>query len=388
VIQNRLPLLQLVLVYLAGVLAAAALGKVAPVVPLLQAELGLSLTTAGWAASAITAVPAVLGVVAGSWVDRAGSSRLLLGGLVLLAVSGAAGGLAWGAQALLFTRLFEGFGYLLVVVAGPAFIMHSTAGADRSSALAVWGTFIPVGLAVGSGAGGLIAAAGGWRIWFGCLGAGLLVLAGTMALSGPGPRRTPRPASDSRPTGITAVICLSAGFCLISMISVAVLTLLPTFWSTRADLPPATAGLATALVASASVPGSVLAGWLLRRVPGIPVLGPTAILLPVAALLVFARPHLPGLSIGAAAALLVVNGVLVAVAFAAIPELVDHPSRIGLANGLLAQLGSCGSLFGPPMVAQVVVTYGWGAVAVATAAAAVLGLALFMTADRRAHATT
>ena len=47
--------------YGTGVLAAAALGKVAPAVPLLRTDLGLSLGQAGWLVSAITAVAACSG---------------------------------------------------------------------------------------------------------------------------------------------------------------------------------------------------------------------------------------------------------------------------------------------------------------------------------------
>ncbi|HEY0698760.1 MAG TPA: MFS transporter, partial [Micromonospora sp.] len=135
---------RVLLVYLAGVLAASALGKIGPVFGPLGSELDLSLTTVGWAASAMTGVAAALGLLGGVWTDRMGGRRTLLAGLVLLAVTGAAGALAWDAASLLVSRLLEGTGYLLVVVAAPALIMQLTVGPDRVTALSLWGTFIPV----------------------------------------------------------------------------------------------------------------------------------------------------------------------------------------------------------------------------------------------------
>ncbi|MEU4569765.1 MFS transporter [Micromonospora sp. NPDC023956] len=396
---------QVLLTYLAGVLAAAALGKIGPVFGPIQSDLGLSLSAVGWAASAMTGIAAVLGLVGGVWTDRLGDRRSLLVGLVLLAVTGAAGSLAWDATSLLASRLFEGAGYLLVVVAAPALIMRLTAGADRVTALSLWGTFIPVGLAVGSGAGG-VAAGSGWRFWFLLLGAGVAAVAALAAVRLPGPGRyadragpvdggadLPVGKSDGH-TGVPAarpriraavlvrVLALSAGFGAVSMISVAVLTLLPTFLSTDTGLGSSTAGLAVALVSLVSVPGGILAGWLLRRLAGIPVLGPLALTMPVLALGIFSGARSPALAIGAAAGLLFVNGILVAVAFATVPQVVDGADQLGMGNGLLVQLGSCGSLLGPPLFAGTVDRFGWGPVPVVVGVAAVLGLALFLIAHR------
>ncbi|XTZ17735.1 MFS transporter [Micromonospora echinospora] len=393
---------RVLLTYLAGVLAAAALGKIGPVFGPIQSDLGLSLPAVGWAASAMTGVAAALGLVGGVWTDRLGDRRSLLAGLVLLAVTGAAGSLAWDATSLLVLRLFEGTGYLLVVVAAPALIMRLTTGADRLTALSVWGTFIPVGLAVGSGAGGVVAGGSGWRSWFLLLGAGVAAVAAVAAVRLPGPGRT-GPAdggpdltvgkSDGH-TGVPAtrpriraavlarILALSAGFGAVSMISVAMLTLLPTFLSTDVGLRSSTAGLAVALVSLVSVPGGIVAGWLLRRLAGIPVLGPLALTMPVLAVVIFSGARIPALAIGAAAVLLFVNGILVAVAFAAVPQVVDGADQLGMGNGLLVQLGSCGSLLGPPLFAATVDRFGWGPVPVVVGVAAVLGLVLFLIAHR------
>jgi MFS family permease len=140
-----------------GVLAAAALGKVAPVIPQLRDGLGLSLAGAGWVVSAITAVPALLGTPAGLWIRRRGGRRALLAGLVILAVAGAAGAAAPDTRSMLVARLVEGVGFLLVVVAGPSLLAGMTGRTEQPLVLALWGTCIPIGLAASAFGGGALA---------------------------------------------------------------------------------------------------------------------------------------------------------------------------------------------------------------------------------------
>jgi MFS family permease len=116
-----------------GVLAAAALGKVAPVIPQLRDGLGLSLAGAGWVVSAITAVPALLGTPAGLWIRRRGGRRALLAGLVILAVAGAAGAAAPDARSMLVARLVEG-----VAVANGLVAQFGSAGSLLGPPLFAW----------------------------------------------------------------------------------------------------------------------------------------------------------------------------------------------------------------------------------------------------------
>src|ERR671931_159511 len=158
---------KVVLVCAAGVPAAIALGKLAPVAPLVRSDLGLSLPQLGWAVSAITAVAALLGMPAGAWTRRVGQRRTLLAGLAVLAVAGGAGATAAGLGMLVAARPVEGVGYQMVVVAAPDLLVRLTRGRDRAAALALWGAVIPVGLAIGGAAGGTLAQAVGWRGWLG-----------------------------------------------------------------------------------------------------------------------------------------------------------------------------------------------------------------------------
>jgi MFS family permease len=404
------------LVYGTGVLAAATLGKVAPAVSLLRADLGLSLGAAGWLVSAITAVAALLGTPAGLWVRRRGGRRALLAGLALLAVTGVAGAGAPGAGWMLAARVVEGVGFLLVVVAAPTLLVQMVARADQPAVLALWGTAIPVGLAASAAAGGALAPLG-WRLWLAVPNALAVPAAVASALvvpadSSPATPDGPAPAGGSAPpTGgargraggpgppagaapaagrrlrladLRAAALLAGGFCAAVVIAAAVLGMLPAFLEEQRRAGVAAGGTATALVALCSVLGSLVAGWLLARGAELRGLAATGLLMPLASWPMVAAGGSLGGSVLAAAGLMAANGVVVAGVFAAVPRVAAAPDHLGVVNGLVAQLGSAGTLLGPPLFAWAAAAAGWRVLPPLVAAFSVAGLVLLLLARPRA----
>jgi MFS family permease len=380
------------LVYGTGVLAAAALGKVAPAVSLLRADLGLSLGGAGWLISAITVVPALLGTPAGLWVRRRGGRRALLAGLTILAVAGVAGAGAPGVGWMLAARVVEGVGFLLVVVAAPTLLVQMAAREHQPAVLALWGTGIPVGLAVSAAAGGALAPLG-WRLWLTVPSVLAVPAALASALLVP-PDSRPAGAAPGRPAGgarlrladLRAPALLAGGFCAAVVIGGAVLGMLPAFLEEERRAGIAAGGTATALVALCSVLGSLLAGWLLGRGVGLRALAATGLLMPLASWPVVWAGGSFGGSVLAAAALMAANGVVVAGVFAAVPRVAAAPDHLAVVNGLVAQLGSVGSVLGPPLFAWAAVAAGWRVLPPLVAAFTVLGVVLLLLAEARAAA--
>jgi MFS family permease len=373
------------LVYGTGVLAAAALGKVAPAVSLLRADLGLSLEAAGWLVSAITAVAALLGTPAGLWVRRRGGRRALLAGLALLAVTGVAGAGAPGAGWMLVARVAEGIGFLLVVVAAPTLLVQMAARADQPGVLALWGTAIPVGLAASAAAGGVLAPLG-WRLWLAVPNALAVPAAVASALFVPADG--PAPAGGSAPrlrlADLRAPALLAGGFCAAVVIAAAVLGILPVFLEEQRRAGVAAGGTATAVVALCSVLGSLAAGWLLGHGAGLRALAAAGLFMPLASWPMVATGGSFGGSVLAAAGLMAANGVVVAGVYAAVPRVTAAPDHLGVVNGLVAQLGSAGTLLGPPLFAWAAAAAGWRVLPPLVAAFAVAGLVLLLLAEPRA----
>ncbi|WP_157745648.1 CynX/NimT family MFS transporter [Nocardiopsis gilva] len=377
------------LIYAAGVFAAASIGKIGPISGDLRSDLGLSLDQVGLVASSVTATAAVVGVLVGLGSRRLAQKPLLLVGLAIMAVAGALVSRMSDFGPLVAARLAESVGYVIVVVAAPVLVMSLGEGRRRTAALAVWGTFLPIGLALGSFAGGIVASAFGWRVWLGAAAAAIACVAVVVAIAVPR-REVTTPESvgsggHDRFTlrGFARPVALSAGFATASAAIVATVTMFPSFLQEVFDVPAAQAGTLTGAVSLVGVSGGFAAGWLLHRGKPVSQLFIAGVLVPLGA--TFAFLELGGVSMSLAGALVVAvtNELVVAAVFAAVPMVVRSTADISTTNGLVAQLGSLGTLAGPPLIGLVVIQAGgWWAVGPALAVPCLVGVVLLRTSVR------
>lgn len=379
------------LLYLSGLLAAAQLGKLSALAPLVAAALGLALPLVALAISLIEVGGATLGAVAGLLAHRLGLARCLRWGVLALAVAGLGGALAQGTAGLFGWRLLEAAGYLGVIVSAPVLIAQhagargGAAGArDQGLALTLWSTFVPVGLALGAWGSAGVAAWLGWRVAV-AAGGGVALLLWLLLwrarLPDQAQEHVQEPVQElaapsaQRPAGAAArarlgpaLWCLALAFGGFALFEVGMLGLLPTLLVREAGLGAAAAGQWAGVAALAAVGGSALAALLLRHGWGLR--GPVLLSLGLPPLLlfgVFTPAPAPAMAIGLAVLLNLLGGVFASLTFALLPRLAAGPGQLVRANGVLAQCGASGSLLGPPLMAASVQAGGW-------TAAAVLGL--------------
>src|SRR5574339_1258555 len=120
--------------------------KVAPALPGLRGELGLTLVQSGFIATTFNLMGMLVGMLAGVLCDRFGHKRLAVAGLLILFLGGALGAAAWNFASLLFARVLEGVGFIAFVVSAVA-LMNASAGnaRDRAKALGLWSSYMPSG---------------------------------------------------------------------------------------------------------------------------------------------------------------------------------------------------------------------------------------------------
>jgi len=377
--------LAILVIYAAGVAAAAQLGKLSALLPPMQHDLGLDLTVAALLVSLLEIGGATLGLFAGVVISRVGARRALLAGLLLLAVA-AAGMAATSAVAGMFLwRIVEAVAYLAVAVAAPTLTIATASPAQRSSALALWSTFFPVGFATGSILAGLGVEVAPWRwVLLGSAALTALLLLPSWRLPTP-PEAAPRRAGGARPTRAPLGAWLMAiGFACYTTFEVGLLAVMPAYFTGQRGVSASTAGLITGAAAFASVLGGLAAAWWMRR--DRPLGGFTAFGVAVPALLLFAvfTPSEGSWLWPAVAATLLnaISGAVPAVVFARLPDAVGPGGDMATANGLLAQGGASGSLLGPPLLAAAASHWGWPAAAGAGLAASALCLLLLALAQR------
>jgi MFS family permease len=355
-------------------MTGAQLGKIAPLIPWYRDDPGLSLVEAGWLAAILGIFVAIAALPAGWMIDRVGLKRSILGGAAVLAAGGVALALADTTAAIFAARLFEAIGYLVLCVALPALLNDISPVNWKGPVLAIWSGFVPLGFATSdflalamlqlySPPAYLLVMA----LLFAVLAAGALWLLGGIAVS--------QPASASGSVAQTLslpVVLVAVSFGAFVIMSVSMFTFMPSFVAGEGAHFLVSAG-----VIALSVPlGNVLASVLVR--------GKTAghmarlaafgfAIGAVAAVPAFTLAN-PGLATISALALAVSGALVASAQFAAIPFLTPRNGSVPVAIGLVCQAGGLGTVFGPPLAASVIETFGWSGFGWFLSAVAVVGL--------------
>ncbi len=378
---------RILLYYFCGVFAAVQLGKLAALSPPIARELQLGLAAMAALTSLLEVCGATLGGVAGRWLPRVGLKHALGAAMLALAAGAVAAAFAQGVALLALARLVESLGYLAVVVAAPVLIARAAEGRRQAAAMALWSTFLPVGMALGAWA---YAHAAGWVGWRPAQA--LSVAGGVLLWIGLRSVRVdddPHTVESRQPPGPTGALlwALVAAFGAYAIAEVGLLALLPSLL-TQAGMPLSEAGTWTAAAALANVPASAVGAWLLRRHGALSraVAVGMAISLGLSGLLYLGVLRDAGdaswqavLAIGINAA----SGVFPSLVFALLPLAAGSPQRLSLASGRLTQFGASGALLGPPLMGAVVERWGWHAAGGLSLALSLLAVPLALFAWRR-----
>ena len=380
---------------LAGVVAAAYVGKLPPALPALKTEFGLSLVEAGWVVSTFNTVALAAAVGFGLMADRIGAFRFALAGLALLVAGGLSGAVAPSGAWLIVSRVVEGAGLLAVAVSGTALIFAATAPGDRKLTLGIWSTYMPFGMAVAMAAAPLAIDAIGWRgLWLAVVAA---TVASAAALASRRRNYPPAPPSG-RTFGAILEGLRQPGPWWNSLVMTfytaqwsGVMVWLPTFLVQTRGASLAAASLIAAAVVAINVPGNLTGAWLMqRRTPRGLVVCVAAVLMGLFGIGIFAEAAPDWLRFGSCLAFSYLSGAIPAVAFGAAQSYARSQSQVASLQGLMMQGSNLGQFVGPPAIAAAVSASGrWGdAVYVMVAAAAltfVCGLAVARD-ERRAPA--
>lgn len=337
-----------------GILGAAQIGKVPAAMTTIGAEFGLGLAGAALLVSLFALMAALGGLAIGLAAARIGPNRALLAGLGLGAVAALAAALAPGPAALLAARVAEGAGFLLLTVAAPGLIAGLATAKDRATAMAIWGAYMPLGVAIGLASAPLVAAFG-WRVAWGAL-AVLLALAG-IACWRMVPRAPVAATGAFQPMGqqVRALVAarrplqVASAFATYNIMYLGIAAFLP---ARLESLGAGTgmAGVAAAVAALANAGGNLASGALMARgVAAERLVVAGALAMSVTAAGVYLVP-----SAIAATALAVlacgVGGLVPASCFAILPRAVPSPALVAPAVGLVMQGNNLAQLLAPPAI--------------------------------------
>ena len=365
---------------LAGIASAMQIGKVPAALSLLRADFNVGLVASAWILSMFSGLGALFGSLAGLLADRFGSRHVTVASLLVMALASAVGASAHSAALLLVSRAVEGSGFLVTVVAVPSLLFAAAVERDRRIVPSLWGTYMPVGMAVALAITPFMLSAFGWRSWWEFNAALLAGLA--IAVAWTNPRSYPlraRPAPQSG--GILRASLLRPGALLLATIFacytfqfLSLLGFLPSILQEGGISPTAAGGL-SALAVLANALGNLGAGWLFSRgVAARTLIGTGMIGMATAELVVFSPWCSSSIQYVAAIAFSTVAGLVPASIFTAIPNVAPADARSTM-MGIAVQASHIGQLVGPPTVAAIAAALGgWSASPLVLVPVAAVGL--------------
>ncbi|WP_081095161.1 MFS transporter [Erythrobacter donghaensis] len=381
---------RILIVWLCGVLAAAQLTKLSALAPSVSATFEINVAEVGLLISLIEIGGASLGLLGGLIVARLGAVFALRTGLVLLLIGALLEALVTTVYGLFGARILEGFGYLFIVISAPALIATIADDGKRGQALALWSTFIPIGLGLGNLGTGAIIEIGSLSsilvAWAACVA---LALVASFLVK----NQTTEVFQIATPN--SPMLLYTICFGVFTFFSCSVILLAPTFLVERLNFPLWQATVSAGVSSLAALLGTLGLWSYLRKktieAPQAKLIVISASTLMMASVWMFFRmsetssmlPATITLSIFMAA-----GGILSPIIFARIPELIDARkstgSQLAVANGLLTQFGALGALAAPPVIGLIVSSWGWGAIPYFLLPAAVTISLLVSGGERRA----
>jgi MFS family permease len=346
-----------------GIGAAMQVGKVPPALGYLQRDLHLGLVVGAWVISMFSVVGATLGCLAGSIVDRMGPHRAATGGLFGIAAASLAGSFAPLPWLLLVSRAVEGMAFVMVVVAVPSLLVASASESDRRFVPALWGIYMPTGMAISLASAQPVLHAYGWRVLW-QIDAALLGVLGLTLLLAPAPalvtrgRALPSLRGLIRSVWHPGPVLLALIFACYTVQYLAVMAFLPTILQAQ-GASAAAAGLLSALAVMANAAGNLSVGALIARgaLPRRLIAGACLVMLVAAAGIYL--PALPAtLRYLLVMTLAAVGGLIPASIFALVPRVAQDRQSSATTMGFIVQFSHLGQLAGPPAVAAVAAAAG------------------------------
>ena len=385
------PLWPAVLVVLAGIVAAMHVGKVAPAIPILRAQLDVSLVQAGWLLSLSQMAGMLTAVFVGMFADGFGLRRSVLWGLVLLGLLSGLAGLTTSAPQLLLMRAIEGAAILMIIVPAPA-LLRSLVAPDRlSTAMGFWGTFMPTGTATAMLLGPALMAHFGWATWWETLGAIALLMAllfnmgvpraavaVAVAVAGARP-----PAANLQRLRLVwrtpQVWRVALAFACYSGQWLVIIGFLPTLLQTG-GMSAGLAGTTAAIASAVNIVGNIAGGRLLQKgVPSQRVLGIAFATMAAGAFVVFGTPSDTPLIVKLVAVLMFsgVGGMIPGSLFSLAVRAAPTEDTASTALGWTTQMSLLGQFSMPPIAAALASAHGgWGLTWVVTVSLCLIGILL------------
>lgn len=367
----------------AGFAAAMHIGKLPAAIPILQAELGLSLVQSGLLLSCIQCAGMCFALLIGSYVSKLGLKRCVLLGLSLLTLASICAGLTQSVLSLFSMRIIEGFGFLLVTLSGPALIRELAPIQSLPAKMGLWAAYMGGGVGIALITAPMLIQSWSWSVvWFSYA---LITLSFLISIAWFIPNTTPSSQAVPLKSLIKLTLQHQPAWLLALIFGTyagqwfALVGFLPTIYEQN-HIAPTLAGLLTASVSIANAVGTFICGLLLQRglqAKLLVILG-FVVLIACALLFYTAKDSLPFmLQYVLVFGFSLFGGLVAGSIFAQALHFAPSPIAISTTVGMILQCSALSQFLLPPSIALLVSSTGtWLWVGVLMSVLSILGIVL------------
>lgn len=378
-------------IILAGYLAAIHVGKLSAVIPILQQDLGLSFTQAGFSLSLVQGAGMLFALCIGALSEKVGLKRCLILALIILGLSSMAGLWIQHVAALYFFRFTEGIGFLTISLCAPAILKRISRAETLNFKMGLWSSYMGVGVSLAVFTIPMLLEYLSWQSIWAILGSLCLLIAVMIKrylyIEAVTPVQPNRPQAGTENTSFWQIIkvtlthppilCLAIIFACYTSQWITVTGFLPTLYVEHGiDLK--VAGALVSMVVLANLGGTFGAGMLLQGGWKPKTLLSTGfIAMLCSSLLTFAASSWLSFELQFVSAVLfsLIGGMIPTTIFAITLRYAPRANAAAASVGLVLQVSACAQFFVPPLSAALVsTTQQWPHIATVTACLSILGI--------------
>lgn len=378
-------------IILAGYLAAIHVGKLSAVIPILQQDLGLSFTQAGFSLSLVQGAGMLFALCIGALSEKVGLKRCLILALIILGLSSMAGLWIQHVAALYFFRFTEGIGFLTISLCAPAILKRISRAETLNFKMGLWSSYMGVGVSLAVFTIPMLLEYLSWQSIWAILGSLCLLIAVMIKrylyIEAVTPVQPNRPQADTENISFWQIIkvtlthppilCLAIIFACYTSQWITVTGFLPTLYVEHGiDLK--VAGALVSMVVLANLGGTFGAGMLLQGGWKPKTLLSTGfIAMLCSSLLTFAASSWLSFELQFMSAVLfsLIGGMIPTTIFAITLRYAPRANAAAASVGLVLQVSACAQFFVPPLSAALVsTTQQWAHIATVTACLSISGI--------------
>lgn len=346
--------------FLAGCTLAIHAGKFPVALPLLVNEFNLTLVQTGNLVSIYALLIALCAVTAGFLVKRFGNVALAVVGISLCMIGSFAGIFASSVMELMLSRIVEGLGWLMGVIAMPAILSVLASPKDRPVVMGLWGAFMPIGISGMLFLAPTFQSWGGWRLSWTIASALSLVGVITVIVVCRNLAESLQPLRNvssvtnlndlRKRESIAAMLC----FLCYSYQFMLMTAFLPTLLVQDSGMQLAYASFWLAVVVLVNAMGNVASGWLINAgVKRYHILSFASLFMGVFACIALSVP-ITSIRITAAILMMATGGLIPGTLFSTAALLASSVAGVGIIIGFMLTGAGIGQLVGPIVLTRIV----------------------------------